>query len=112
MSIFQILLVLGISAGLLQVLIASRHYRLMLLSFGAAAISLVISPSIATGIAGWAGIGRGVDLIIYVSISILGMLWVRLFLRGRADQRQITLLTRALAISTARVPKQNGESVL
>ena len=97
-------LVSAISLGLLQILTANRHYRLVLLMVGAAAIILVISPSVATQIAQWLTVGRGADLVIYISIVLLGVLWVRLFLRGRAEKRQITILTRTIAISGARFP--------
>ncbi len=106
MTLIQILLIGIISLGVLQVLTATRHYRVFLLLVGAIAILLVITPDLATRIAKVLNVGRGADLIIYLSIALLGMLWVRLFLRGRAEQRQITMLTRWIAISQARIPSE------
>ncbi len=106
MTLIKILLIGMISLGVLQVLTATRHYRVLLLLVGAIAILLVITPDLATKVAKSLNVGRGADLVIYLSIALLGMLWVRLFLRGRAEQRQITMLTRSIAISQARIPSE------
>ncbi len=111
MTLLQLVLVAAICVGLFQVLIASRHYRFLLLLVGAFAILLVICPSVATDVANWLNVGRGADLVIYLSIVLLGMLWVRSFLRSRSDQRQITLLVRSVAITGARVPDPDRDAL-
>lgn len=52
----------------------------------------------------WVGVGRGVDLMLYVWIMASGLLFLVLHLKLVAQQRQLTDLVRALALSTAREP--------
>lgn len=61
-------------------------------------------PEHATRIAGWAGIGRGVDLILYgwVAFSLIALL--NLHLKLRAQTELITGLARAIALMSAPDP--------
>jgi small membrane protein len=59
-------------------------------------------PSHATLLAEFAGIGRGVDLIIYIWIVISLLLLLNLHLKLRAHMELITVLARELAIANAR----------
>ena len=59
-------------------------------------------PSHATLLAEFAGIGRGVDLIIYMWIVISLLLLFNLHLKLRALMELITVLARELAIANAR----------
>jgi hypothetical protein len=104
MMLIQLILVAIILIGLWQVLTATRHYRSLLVLVGMAGIVLILAPNFSTDLAKRLGIGRGADLVIYLSIALLGMLWVRMFLRGRTDQRQVTILARNFAIIQARFP--------
>jgi hypothetical protein len=67
------------------------------------ALYLVWIPTHASVLADWAGVGRGVDLIIYiwVVISLLVLLNLHLKLRGQIEL--ITALARHVAIATAAV---------
>jgi hypothetical protein len=58
-------------------------------------------PSRATQLATWAGVGRGVDLIIYIWVAISLIVLLNLHLKIRAQMELITILARALAISEA-----------
>jgi hypothetical protein len=58
-------------------------------------------PSHATLLAELAGVGRGVDLIIYVWVVISFLLLLNLHLKLRAQMELITVLARAVAIAEA-----------
>jgi hypothetical protein len=62
----------------------------------------VWAPSHATLLAEFAGIGRGVDLIIYIWIVISLLLLLNLHLKLRTHMELITVLARQLAIASAR----------
>jgi hypothetical protein len=72
------------------------------LCFGFAAL-LVIRPTVATRIANFVGIGRGVDLIFYLAIPGLALMVLLLFARTRDLNSKLTATLRELAISNARV---------
>jgi len=59
-------------------------------------------PAHATRLATFAGIGRGVDLVLYVWVVISMLMLLNLHLRLRMQMEQITSLARALAIAKAR----------
>lgn len=65
-------------------------------------------PEHATRIAAWAGIGRGVDLILYgwVAFSLIALL--NLHLKLRAQTELITGLARAIALMSAPAPDRNN----
>jgi small membrane protein len=58
-------------------------------------------PSHAMIIAAWAGIGRGVDLIIYTWVVISLIFLLNLHLKLRTQTELVTKLTRAIAIAEA-----------
>lgn len=62
---------------------------------------LVIFPTLSSATARFLGVGRGTDLLLYV--SIVGGLFVaaHLYFRTKQQERQIVELTRALAIQRA-----------
>jgi small membrane protein len=59
-------------------------------------------PSHATYLAEMVGIGRGVDLFIYVWVVISFLILLNIHLKLRAQMELITVLARELAISNAR----------
>ena len=61
-------------------------------------------PSHATELAHFAGIGRGVDLILYTWVVISLILLLNLHLKLRAQMETITLLARSIAIANAARP--------
>ena len=75
----------------------------MLTSF--AGLYFVWIPSHATKLAELAGVGRGVDLIIYVWVVISLLVLLNLHLKLRAQTELITVLARDIAIAgTKRQP--------
>jgi small membrane protein len=78
----------------------------------AAAVGLyfVWAPSQATQLAEIVGIGRGVDLFIYVWVVISGLILLNLHLKLRAQMELITVLARELAIAQARSQPSTGSA--
>jgi len=74
------------------------------LAFIAAASGLYFTwaPSHASDLAEWAGVGRGVDLIIYIWVVISLLVMLNLHLKLRAQLELITSLARSTAIANAR----------
>lgn len=72
-----------------------------------AGLYFVWFPEHATRLAAWAGIGRGVDLILYgwLAFSLIALL--NLHLKLRAQTELITGLARAIALMSAPQPGQN-----
>src|SRR5215813_12612820 len=68
----------------------------------ATALYFVWIPSHATALAELAGIGRGVDLILYLWVVISLIVLLNLHLKLRAQMETITVLARELALSNAR----------
>ena len=68
----------------------------------AAGLYFVWLPSHATWLASMVGIGRGVDLILYVWVIISLMVMLNLHLKLRSQTELITTLTREIAIANAR----------
>lgn len=71
----------------------------MVAAFGG--LYFVWIPEHATTLAHMAGIGRGVDLIIYIWMGISLLVLLNLHLKLRMQMDLITQLTRALAIANA-----------
>ena len=68
---------------------------------------LVIRPTFATRIANLVGIGRGVDLIFYVSIPGLALLMLLLFARTRDLNMKLTAVVREIALAKAHVERES-----
>jgi len=65
-------------------------------------------PAHATQLAAFAGIGRGVDLILYFWVVISLLLLLHLHLKLRLQMELITTLARAVALADARRQKSPG----
>ena len=66
-----------------------------------AGMYLVWIPAHATALAETAGVGRGVDLILYIWVVISLLLFLNLHLKLRAQMDLITTLARAITITNA-----------
>jgi small membrane protein len=66
---------------------------------GFAGLYLVWAPEQTTAIAAFVGIGRGVDLILYLWVCISLNLLLSLHLKQRVQQETITKLARAMALT-------------
>jgi hypothetical protein len=105
-----------LTALLLAILLyAWRSYRLapavglLGVAVALAGLYFVWIPAHATALAEFAGIGRGVDLIIYVWVAISLIMLLNLHLKLRAQMELITALARTIALANAaRVPPGDG----
>ncbi len=109
--LIKTVLMLGIAGAALVMLrgySGARHQairRLLLLAFTLAAAASLLVPQLWTEAAGLLGVGRGTDLLLYLTIlAFLGFIATS-YLRFRDMQRQITALTRRLALDEALPPR-------
>jgi hypothetical protein len=70
-------------------------------------IALVIRPDWSSAAARLLGVGRGVDLVLYIWTVISILVLANIHFRLRAQQATITVLTRELAILAARQPAKD-----
>ena len=63
-----------------------------------AAVVVVLVPATAERLAGLLGVGRGVDVVIYLSIALLFYLQFRLFARLDRIERDLTKVVRDAAL--------------
>lgn len=105
--IFQGLLLLGI-AGFLVMFIRGQHSvrmqaskRLAFILFVLLNAAAVVWPDGTTRIAKLFGIGRGVDLLLYLLIVTFVFVVINFYLRIRESEQRVTELARAVAIRDA-----------
>lgn len=105
---------IGLSILLAAVLIyAWTEYRrapviaVLSMLVAAAGLYFVWLPSHATQLATLVGIGRGVDLVIYVWVVISLILLLNLHLKLRSQAELITILMREVALANARSAEPN-----
>jgi len=65
-------------------------------------IVFVIHPSVTTQLASFFGVGRGVDLIIYLLLLAFFFLFIALFYKIRTLDKTIIELVRSRAVKTAK----------
>lgn len=85
-------------------------YRLLAIFLFATASSFVISPDTTTVIAHHLGVGRGTDLLLYVSLFAGVHGFLLLYLRTRNLERKITDQIRSVAISQAQNLQEISDS--
>lgn len=74
------------------------------LSISAALAGLYFTwvPDHATDVALWAGVGRGVDLVLYIWVCITLIVLLNLHLKIRTQMELITILARTIALADVR----------
>lgn len=114
MTVFQILLILGIiivaalAFGFLRGDRSLAVKRIVALLAALAAILAIIFPAALTAVANFFGIGRGADLLLYVSI-VGGMLFAVASIRAKArSDARVTQLARAVALMEARLSERQA----
>ncbi|MCC7496864.1 MAG: DUF2304 domain-containing protein [Bryobacterales bacterium] len=75
--------------------------RLIVVAFAVTGTALVVSPQTSTEVAHTLGVGRGVDLVIYLSLLGSGFFLLVGFSKLRELEQQLTQITRQLALLTA-----------
>jgi|KBSMisStandDraft_5_1062788.scaffolds.fasta_scaffold13856_4 hypothetical protein len=76
--------------------------RTIVFILAGAGVILVVSPDLSIALAHSLGVGRGVDLIIYLGLLGFAFLLLSVFSKIRVLEAQITLLTRELSLWQAR----------
>jgi len=59
------------------------------------------TPDHATQVAVWAGVGRGVDLVLYIWVSISLIVLLNLHLKLRSQMELVTVMARTIALAEA-----------
>jgi hypothetical protein len=109
--VIKVLLLVGVAVATVLLTRSStgaRHQairRVLLVLFVIATAAVIIEPALLSRMARFVGVGRGTDLLLYA--LAVGFVWflASYYGRMRALNRQITELTRALALSQARDEK-------
>ncbi|MBV9456004.1 MAG: DUF2304 domain-containing protein [Bradyrhizobium sp.] len=99
--IVQLLLTVLLGAILIYALAERRRspvVGVLALAASLAGLYFVWVPAHATALAEFAGVGRGVDLIIYIWVVISLLVLLNLHLKLRAQTEALTGLARAIAI--------------
>jgi hypothetical protein len=73
--------------------------RLALVGFAALVIFAILAPATTSVIANWIGIGRGADLVFYLTSFALMTFAALVYLKFRRMDERISALTRQLALS-------------
>ncbi len=73
--------------------------RILLVAFAGFVIWTILFPETATKVANWLGIGRGTDLIAYLTAFSLMLLAVLVLLRFARLETRLAKLTREVALS-------------
>lgn len=68
--------------------------RLLLLVAMLVTIFFVIKPAVSTRIANWLGVGRGTDLIVYITIVILIFVLLLMYSKIKKLEEMVTTLLR------------------
>lgn len=83
---------------------ASWFYFWML--FWIAVIVVAFTPQTTDLVAQLVGVGRGADLIVYISLPIIFYAIFRLVVRQDLQNRELTELVRKIAVEKAQTPEQ------
>jgi small membrane protein len=106
-SIIQIILSIGV------ILVCYYSYRrlrssyvdaIMIFLFMAAGLLFIFFPDLSTRVAHFLGVGRGADMIFYISILFFAFLIMKLYARTRKLEQMITRIIRDESIKNASSP--------
>ena len=99
--IFKVLFALLTVLSMLYFLILARRSalrRLFVVFFFGTGLTFVVQPDLTTRIANLVGIGRGADLVFYLSTLFLFFLNFNFYIRVRALDERLTRIVRELAL--------------
>lgn len=108
MKPIQILLLVMLVVGMwvyLRFLRSRSRDRLFVLAIAVIGAVFVIVPEWASQLATLVGVTRGVDLLMYLALMLLGFLTLVLYSQQRHLRQQMTQLAREAAIANARRPQ-------
>ena len=105
-----LVLFLLLIAGVYFLRLRKKSYdRLIVIFFILSGVILVIMPDLSAEIARFVGVGRGVDLVLY--LGMLGLSFVSLLLYAKLRDLEAVLseLVRSIAIAEARQPGETDQ---
>ena len=120
--IFKVLFALLTGACMFYLVIVNRRSglrKLFALAFFGSGLAFILNPELSNRLAEMVGIGRGADLILYLSTLFLFFICFNLYVRFREIEEQIVVLVRQMALkdpvqlqdsSTRPVGDRSGES--
>ena len=79
------------------------YKKIGLVLFVVAMSVFVISPEYLNTLAGWVGVGRGADLMLYVLIVAVIVLSLNIYMKFKEQEDKIYRLARATAIIEAKI---------
>jgi hypothetical protein len=113
MTIIQPLLLVLLLAGLLAYFGTFRSKltdRVIVLALAIAAVLLIVHPDWAILLAAAVGVGRGVDLIIYLTLFGYAFTLLIVLSKIRNLEAMLIELSRAIALTGARLPVSSNTS--
>lgn len=84
--------------------------RIVGLLLGAALSIFIVFPEWSDVVAQQFGIGRGVDMVLYVAQVLWAHMLIRLYVSHKALQYRVTELTRAIALASAQTPQLDSKA--
>jgi len=96
-----LILIAGLTAIIASIALPRLAYRLVAILLFLSAAILIISPDTANTIAHILGVGRGADLLLYLSVFAGIHAFLLIFARTRRIERKLVEHVRVVAISRA-----------
>lgn len=96
-----LILIAGLTAIIASIALPRLAYRLVAILLFLSAAILIISPDAANTIAHILGVGRGADLLLYLSVFAGIHAFLLLYARTRRIERKLVEHVRVVAISRA-----------
>lgn len=97
---FKLMFAVMTAACLFYFLVATRKaavQRLFFLAFFGTGLVFILQPELTNSLARFVGIGRGADLILYLSTLLLFFVCFNFYIRFRSIEEHLTLVVRELA---------------
>ncbi|ORM26865.1 MULTISPECIES: DUF2304 domain-containing protein [Williamsia] len=88
---------------------ASAWVKLAFLGFLAFGVYALLRPDDLTTLAGWVGVGRGTDLVLYCLVVAFAFTTISTYLRFRDLEIKYARLARAIALQNAKLENQPDE---
>jgi hypothetical protein len=105
MNGIKILLITGVAFIAVYFFLRLRNSLfdiILLLLLIAAAVVFILFPGITNQLAAWLGVGRGADLVFYISIIIFWFVILKLYARIRKLEQVVTTIVRKEALDQAK----------
>jgi hypothetical protein len=113
MNLIQILILLFIAYVIYRLIVKMNKRELtwqifgLWLFFWLVVAAFVILPQTTQILADWLGVGRGVDVIIYIAILVLFYIVFRIFVRIEKIERDITYLIKDISLDNVKKTKKD-----